>query len=206
MRHARRPHTLQEETPRPAPPPRPQQARHDPTTGCPQWSESSAWRPAFRALWGCSRRGRDACVAVNAGALPLCPHGCRSSHLQHCRPARRRLPLVRRAGVLPRLSDQHRIGRPASPDGERSDHLLAGATTRSMRSGRVSRPSAISATWVPSTWPPPGRAGARTASSRRRASARCRAFRRGCRLVHAGRRGRGRCRVPRGPCRSRPCR
>ena len=49
VRHARRPHTRQEETPRPAPPRRPQQARHDRTMGCPQWGESSAWRPAFRA-------------------------------------------------------------------------------------------------------------------------------------------------------------
>jgi hypothetical protein len=49
VRHARRPHTLQAETPRPAPPRRPQQARHDRTMGCPQWGEGGAWRPAFRA-------------------------------------------------------------------------------------------------------------------------------------------------------------
>jgi hypothetical protein len=68
VRHARRPHTLQEETPRPAPRRRPQQARHDRTMGCPQWGESGAWRPAFRALGDFHRRPADARRVVKARA------------------------------------------------------------------------------------------------------------------------------------------
>ena len=67
VRHARRPRTLQEETPRPAPPRRPPQARHDRTMGCPQWGESGAWRPGFRALRAFTPTGTKYPGASKAG-------------------------------------------------------------------------------------------------------------------------------------------
>ena len=91
VRHARRPHTLQEETPRPAPRRRPQQARHDRTMGCPQWGAKAA-RGALRSeRWGTfivdlqmlvelSKRERPhSSVAAGCCSKPSAPRASRGS-------------------------------------------------------------------------------------------------------------------------------
>jgi hypothetical protein len=55
----------------PAPPRRPQQARHDRTMGCPQWGESGAWRPAFRAMQVARRRGDRLVAESKQGFLTV---------------------------------------------------------------------------------------------------------------------------------------
>jgi hypothetical protein len=102
LRHARRPHTLQEETPRPAPLRRPQQARHDRTMGCPQWGENGAWRPAFRAerVWAGSSSRCAANRESRRRSLPQHPRACRKGMVMResrgTRPIQRSPPVGRR--------------------------------------------------------------------------------------------------------------